>query len=81
LLTSTPLAEFATERLSALGIPGASCERIAAIILATATHQATTIDQQLMVDAIRREYALVPDNIYFPSASVFLTRRFTAKRL
>jgi predicted metal-dependent HD superfamily phosphohydrolase len=40
-------AAFARQRLSALGIP---CERIAAMIMATATHEAETRDEQLMVD-------------------------------
>ena len=40
-------AEFAIARLTPLGIP---TDRIAAIIMATATHEAVTIDEQLMVD-------------------------------
>jgi predicted metal-dependent HD superfamily phosphohydrolase len=45
-------AEFAVARLRALGIEAVAWERIASIILATATHAGlSAIDEKLMVDA------------------------------
>lgn len=43
-------ARFAMDRLLAAGLGEASCNRIAAMILATASHEAESTDAQLVVD-------------------------------